>query len=80
LLISRNRFDPKAQNIGAIVPPLLKKHMIVNYVDGEGQQNKGYRSIEEAGLSVQGSDANTVWRAIYELVKAIGMSASRPFS
>src|ERR1700694_1865490 len=57
----------------------LKKHLLVNYVDGEGQQDKGYRFIKEAGLSVQGGDAHTVWKAISVLVKAIGMSVEVEF-
>jgi hypothetical protein len=58
----------------------LKKSLVVNYVDGEGQQNRGYRYIKDAGLSVQGSDANTVWRAIFELVKAIDMKIEVEFA
>lgn len=57
----------------------LKKKLVVNYVDGEGQQDKGYRFIKEAKLSVQGSDANTVWRAIFELVRALGMKMEVEF-
>lgn len=49
-------------------PDQLKKHLALNYVDGEGQFEKGYRFIKEAELSVQGGDANTVWKAIYQLV------------
>ena len=60
-------------------PDELKKHLIVNYVDGEGDQSKGYRFIPEVGLSVQGSDANTVWRAIFALVKAMGLSMDVEF-
>lgn len=57
----------------------LKNCLLVNYIDGEGQQDKGYRFIKEAGLSVQGSDANTVWKAIFELVKRIGMKIQVEF-
>lgn len=57
----------------------LKKALLVNYVDGKGQEDKGYRFIAEAGLSVQGSDANTVWKAIYALVRAIGMKIEVEF-
>jgi hypothetical protein len=60
-------------------PDELRKRLMINYVEGEGQSEKGYRFIKEAGLSVQGGDANTVWRAIYELVKAIGMSVEVEF-
>jgi len=57
----------------------LKKHLLVNYIDGKGQEQQGYRFIQEAGLSVQGSDANTVWRAIFALVKVIGMKIEVEF-
>ena len=60
-------------------PDELRKHLRVNYVENEGQYDRGYRYIKEAGLSVQGGDANTVWRAIYELAKAIGMSVEVEF-
>jgi hypothetical protein len=35
-------------------PDELRKHLALNYVEGEGQFEKGYRFIKEAGLSVQG--------------------------
>jgi hypothetical protein len=60
-------------------PDELRNHLLVNFVEGEGQFEKGYRFIKEAGLSVQGGDANMVWKAIYELVKAIGMSVAVEF-
>ena len=60
-------------------PDELRKHLLVNFVEGEGQFEKGYRFIKEGGLSVQGGDANTVWKAIYGLVKAIGMSVEVEF-
>jgi hypothetical protein len=59
---------------------VLKRKLAVNYLDGEGPKERGYRFIKEAGLSVQGSDANTVWRAIYALVRAIGMSIDVEFA
>ena len=46
----------------------------MNFVDGEGQIDKGYRYIPEAGLSVQGQDANAAWRAAIHLIKAANMS------
>ncbi|MDR3486484.1 MAG: hypothetical protein P4M05_16445 [Bradyrhizobium sp.] len=60
-------------------PDQLRKHLALNYVEGEGQSEKGYRFIKEAGLSVQGGDANTVWKAIYMLVKAIHMPVEVEF-
>lgn len=61
-------------------PDELRKHLAVNYVEGQGQYDRGYRFIKEAELSVQGGDANTVWKAIYELAKAIGMSVEVEFA
>ncbi len=58
----------------------LKKSLVVNYVDGEGQQEKGYRYIPEAKLSVQGSDANTVWKAIFQVARAAGMTLEVEFT
>ena len=41
----------------------LKQLILVNYVEGEGPHDKGYRYIPEAKLSVQGQAANAAWKA-----------------
>jgi hypothetical protein len=51
----------------------LKQIIVVNYTEGPGPQEKGYRFIESAGLSVQGQDSNAAWKAIMHVLKAIGM-------
>ena len=57
----------------------LRRSILVNFVDGEGQADKGYRYIPEAGLSVQGQDANTAWRATIHLIKLANMSVDVMF-
>jgi len=52
----------------------LRRSILVNFVDGEGQTEKGYRYIPEAGLSIQGQDANAAWRAAIHLIKVANMS------
>jgi len=52
----------------------LRRSILVNFVDGEGQTEKGYRYISEAGISVQGQDANAAWRAAIHLIKVANMS------
>ena len=52
----------------------LKQVILVNYLDGEGPHEKGYRFIQDAGLSVQGQDSNAAWKATIHILKAIGMN------
>jgi hypothetical protein len=51
-------------------PDKLRQAILVNYVEGQGPQDKGYRHIAEAKLSVQGQDSNAAWKATMHLVKA----------
>ena len=51
-------------------PDRLRQAILVNYVEGEGPQDKGYRHIAQAKLSVQGQDSNAAWKATMHLVKA----------
>lgn len=55
-------------------PDRLKQLILVNYVEGEGPHDKGYRYIPEAKLSVQGQDANAAWKATIHIIKAIHMN------
>jgi len=57
----------------------LRLAILVNFVDGEGPPEKGYRFIPEAGLSVQGQDANAAWRAAIHLIKAANMTVDVTF-
>jgi hypothetical protein len=52
----------------------LKQMILVNYADGQGSQEKGYRYIPDAGLSVQGQDSNAAWKATIHILRAIGMN------
>jgi hypothetical protein len=57
----------------------LKQIILVNYVEGQGAHEKGYRLIPEAGLSVQGQAANAAWQATFHIIKAIGMNIDLVF-
>jgi hypothetical protein len=57
----------------------LKQLLLVNYVDGQGSQQQGYRFIPAAGLSVQGQDSNAAWKATMHLIKATGMNIDVTF-
>lgn len=49
--------------------PRLRQALDVNYVDGETDKTS-FVWLPEAGISVQGRDANLCWRSIYKLVVA----------
>jgi hypothetical protein len=55
-------------------PEKLRQGILVNFVEGEGNADVGYRYIPEAELSVQGQASNSAWKAIMHLVKATGMN------
>lgn len=57
----------------------LRKNLTVNWVEGQGQQEKGYKFLPDVGISVQGGDSNNVWRAIYHLSRAIGAEVDVEF-
>lgn len=59
---------------GKVKGDQLKEMLLSNYVDGEATAQQGYRFIKEAGLSVQGQAANPAWKAIYHLVKTLGLT------
>lgn len=52
--------------------------LLVPSVVGKKEEG-GFRFIEDAGLSVQGQDANAAWRAIHRLATAIGLSVEVTF-
>lgn len=57
----------------------LKQLILVNYMDGQGPEKQGYRFIPSAGLSVQGQDSNSAWKAIVHLAKAVGVTVDVTF-
>jgi hypothetical protein len=72
-------FDVVARAAQKLSTDQLKKIILVNYVDGKGAQDKGYRFIENAKLSVQGQDSNAAWKATFHIIKATGMSIDVSF-
>ena len=55
-------------------PEKLKQIILVNYIEGEGPKDKGYRYIPEAKLSVQLQAANATWKATIHIIKALHMN------
>src|SRR5271166_4972969 len=54
-------------------PEKLKQIILVNYIEGEGPKDKGYR-FPEAKLSVQLQAANATWKATIHIIKALHMN------
>jgi hypothetical protein len=48
----------------------MRKLLTCNYVAGK-KEDQGYKYLEDVAMSVQGSDANNAWKAIYNILKAI---------
>lgn len=59
-------------------PKQISDLIIVNHVEGE-KQDGGYKFVAEAGVSVQGQDANAAWKAAYHLASALGLSIEVSF-
>jgi len=57
----------------------FKRLVIVNYVDRE-KSDEGYRFLPRAGISVQGQDANKSWKAVYHIVKQLGLQINVTFT
>ncbi|HWY61908.1 MAG TPA: hypothetical protein VNW15_08430 [Rhizomicrobium sp.] len=57
----------------------LKQMLLCNYIDGDNGKENGYRFIPEAKLSVQGQAANSAWKSIIHLVKALGLNLDVTF-
>jgi len=49
-----------------------------NYVDGE-KTDMGYHYLPDVGISIQGRDANSVWRATRQLCQDLGSSVTVHF-
>lgn len=56
----------------------LRKLIIVNYVDGS-KQDEGYRFLPDAGISLQGQNANDAWRAASHIAQRLGCELSVRF-
>lgn len=59
-------------------PKALKQLIIVNSVAGK-KEDQGYRHIAKAGISIQGQDAASAWKASAHILKSLGMSAEVVF-
>ncbi|MGH6793235.1 MAG: hypothetical protein ACRECF_10940 [Methyloceanibacter sp.] len=44
----------------------------INAIVGK-KEDQGYRFLSYAGISVQGEDANSAWRAIYRIAKELNI-------
>jgi hypothetical protein len=53
--------------------------LIVNNVAGK-KEDGGYKYVAEAGISVQGQDANAAWKAAYHLATALNLSIEVSFA
>jgi hypothetical protein len=52
-------------------PSDLKRLITVNYVERQ-KEDEGYKFISDIGLSVQGQDANSAWRAACHIAQQLG--------
>ncbi len=59
-------------------PQEIDKLVLVPSVVGKKEAG-GFRFIEEAGISVQGQDANSAWRATHRIATALGLSVEVVF-
>ena len=57
----------------------VSKLLFINHAKGSKAIN-GYKELPEAGLSVQGQDANSAWKQAYELLKALKLPAEIDFT
>jgi hypothetical protein len=61
-------------------PAQLRNAIVVNFVEGEGAKEKGYRYFPDADLSVQGQDANQAWKATVHLAKILHVNLDVVFT
>jgi hypothetical protein len=73
-------FEMIRKAAGVLGKDQLKALLDINHVDGIGMQEKSYRYIEEAGLSVQGTDANGCWAQIFKLAKGANLPLEVEFA
>lgn len=48
----------------------MRNLLTCNYFAGK-KEDQGYKYLDDVGISVQGSDANNAWKAIYNILKVI---------
>lgn len=65
---------------GVLGKDRLKALLDINHVDGLGMQEKKYHYIEEADLSVQGTDSNGCWAQIFKLAKGANLPLEVEFA
>jgi len=51
-------------------PSEFKRLVIVNFVDGQ-KTDEGYRFLSDVGISVQGQDADSSWRAACHIAQQL---------
>src|SRR5262249_24277502 len=64
----------KLKDANKVAELVLAKH-----AKGE-KTDQGYRYLKEAGLSVQGQDANNAWKTTANIIKALGVKAEVTFA
>lgn len=57
----------------------VSKLLFVNHEKGE-KKNGGYNVLADAGMSIQGQDANNAWKQCYELLKVLKLPAEVNFT
>lgn len=57
----------------------LRRLLLVNFVSGQ-KEDEGYRFLPDIGLSIQGQDANTAWKATFHILRALDHPATVVFS
>jgi hypothetical protein len=56
----------------------LKQLIIIPFVEGQ-KTNEGYRLLSDAGISVQGQDANGAWKAAWHIAQRLGLALTVTF-
>jgi hypothetical protein len=56
----------------------LSNRLFINHEKG-AKTNNGYKELPEAGVSVQGQDANNAWKQTFELLKVLKIPAQIEF-
>lgn len=62
----------KAAAKSGLSPKQIGELTIVNNVVGV-KEDSGYKYLKEAGISIQGQDANAAWKAAYHIAKQINL-------
>ncbi|TPN95285.1 hypothetical protein [Mesorhizobium sp. B1-1-5] len=68
----------KAAAKSGLSPKEVSDLVIVNNIVGV-KDDSGYKYIKEAGISIQGQDANGAWKAAYHIAKQIGLTVEVSF-